>query len=208
MTRTLLLPALLLALATGPAVAQNVPAFRPAPGAQPAPPPIPSTPAPATPAPPTAAPAQPAPQIPAGTLAAARDLIQLQRLSEQYAGVGSFLVQQMEQSMTQANPLFASDQRLMADFRDVARQVDREMTEARGQALSEAAARVLATRFTEPELRQVIEFMRTPTGQKFLSSAGAVSTETFAAMEDTLRQQSTRMFERIRAEMARRGHRI
>lgn len=165
--------------------------------------------APQTQAPAVAAPAvAPTPTFSASHLALASELVAIQRVVEQYATIGQILMQQVEQALTASNPLLAGDQQLRTAFREVAANIEAEAAPERNKGIADFATRVYAERFTEAELRQTLEFLRSPTGQKYIQVAPVASQEIIVGVDDLMRRVGPRLVERIRAEMRRRGHTI
>jgi hypothetical protein len=159
-------------------------------------------------APPVAPALPPAPTFSASHLALAAELVAIQRVVEQYANIGQVLTQQVEQGLTASNPLLAGDQQLRTAFREVAAAIEAEAAPERNKGILEFAVLVFAERFTEAELRQTIDFFRSPAGQKYLQAAPIAAQEIISGVNDLMRRVGPRLVERIRAEMRRRGHTI
>jgi len=159
-------------------------------------------------APPAAPAVPPAPTFSASHLTLAAEMVVIQRVVEQYANLGQILTQQVEQGLTASNPLLAGDQQLRTAFREVAAAIEAEAAPERNKGIAEFAILVFAERFTEAELRQTVDFFRSPAGQKYLQVAPIVAQEIITGVNDLMRRVGPRLVERIRAEMRRRGHAI
>jgi hypothetical protein len=73
-------------------------------------------------------------------------------------------------------------------------------------SLVESAVTVFARAMTEQELGETMNFLRTPAGQKFLDTQGQAVNTIAVMLDQWNRQLSVDMFERVRAEMKKKGH--
>ena len=110
------------------------------------------------PAPPTALkPASP------GALAAAKEILTMKNASAMYANSVPNLVQQTK------NVLMQSNLNYQKDLNEVAIIVAKALA-GREKEIGEGMAQVYANEFTEQELKDLVNFYKSPLGQKLLSS--------------------------------------
>jgi uncharacterized protein len=76
------------------------------------------------------------------------------------------------------------------------------------QGMIEAALRFYTTAFTEPELKEIIAFFKTPAGQKYLQNGGRLVDILAAETQRATTRISEQYMSRIRAEMGKRGHQM
>ncbi|HEX8320046.1 DUF2059 domain-containing protein [Longimicrobium sp.] len=111
---------------------------------------------------PTTTPAQPATTVSAASLSLARELTTLMDL----AGNASVGVDVMLDAMQAQNPE-------LAQFRAVLQRWARTIFSTEEAAV--AFARIYAEAFTEAELRDLVTFMRTPSGRRFAAAQGELA---------------------------------
>jgi hypothetical protein len=80
--------------------------------------------------------------------------------------------------------------------------------EAQKQTMVDAAARLYARAFTEAELKDLVAYYKTPTGQKYLQLAPRLLDELSVDTQRWTERVSEFVMTRVRAEMAKRGHQI
>jgi hypothetical protein len=76
------------------------------------------------------------------------------------------------------------------------------------QGMIDAALRFYTTAFTEPELKEIIAFFKTPAGQKYLQNGGRLVDILAAETQRATTRISEQYMSRIRAEMGKRGHQM
>jgi uncharacterized protein len=80
--------------------------------------------------------------------------------------------------------------------------------EQQKQTVVDAIVRLYATAYSEAELKELIGFFKTPSGQKYLKATPQI----LDAMEREIRRWAERVsaqvMDRVRTEMAKRGHQI
>lgn len=67
-------------------------------------------------------------------------------------------------------------------------------------------ARLYATRFTEPELKEVLAFYTSPTGKKLLNEQPQVAELTLKFAQDWSNKLSDEVVGKMREELKKRGH--
>jgi hypothetical protein len=68
------------------------------------------------------------------------------------------------------------------------------------------AARIYASHFTEPELKQLLTFYQSPLGQKVIAEEPKAADETMASAGTWADNLSEEVINKMRAEMKKRGH--
>jgi hypothetical protein len=106
--------------------------------------------------------------------AAARDLIDTMKLSDQFKAILPTIIQHLKPAIVQNRPDVARD------F-DATMPIVQEKMGARLDELSNAMAAIYANNFSAAELRELTAFYKTPTGQKFLQKTPVVAAQTMAA---------------------------
>jgi hypothetical protein len=76
------------------------------------------------------------------------------------------------------------------------------------QAMIDAALRFYASAFSEPELKEIIAFFKTPAGQKYVQNAPRLVDILAAETQRATNRISEQYMSRIRAEMGKRGHQM
>lgn len=74
------------------------------------------------------------------------------------------------------------------------------------RSIAGTVARIYAKWLTEPEIREVIAFFKTPAGVKFTRVQPDLTEEVVRNVEIWTRDASEYMMVRVRAEMSKRGH--
>ena len=69
----------------------------------------------------------------------------------------------------------------------------------------DTAARIYATKLTEPELQDIAAFFRSPAGKRYVDSQPVVLDEMVQAMQTWTQEVSEYVMVRVRAEMGKRG---
>ncbi len=146
----------------------------------------------------TAAPATPAPSP--THMALARELITVNGLSRL---VDPFL----PQFSAQIRRGTVTRPELAKDLDQVLEAIKPEI-EQQKQAMVETTARYYANTFTESELKDLIAFFKTPTGQKYLQLSPKVLDGLSLEAQRWAERTSQQVMSRVRDEMAKRGHQM
>jgi hypothetical protein len=94
---------------------------------------------------------------------------------------------------------------LAKDLNDVAAQLRKEYDPKRAELLGEVAY-AYAQHFTEQELKQLVEFYKTPLGQKVVTEEPRALDAGMSRAQDWANNFSEQVINKMRAEMKKRGH--
>jgi len=103
------------------------------------------------------------------------------------------------------NTFLPTNPGLYKDINEVAVKLQAEFAPRRQEVIDDIA-RLYAMQFTEPEMREVIAFYRSPTGKKFAAQEPAVIDQGLRNAEEWSRRTSEDVMNRFRAEMKKKGH--
>jgi hypothetical protein len=134
-----------------------------------------------------------------GALAAAKDLVALKGGAAMFNPLIPGVIESAKNSLVPTNP------QLSAPLNEVATQLIKEYEPKRAELL-DLVAKIYAQHFTEPELKEIAAFYRTPVGKKMLSQEPIAIDESLKAAQDWANQFSDVVLERIRAEMKKKGY--
>jgi len=197
MSRRLALSFALALIAVCPAAAQqSVPAPQPVNPTVPAPVPLPM---------PAPAPQMQEVQIATSHAEAARELLQVTGAVQPFQQLLPNVMRQVAVGITQSNLTIQSDAPRRAAFEASVRAVEEALRAEQDQLLA-GMALLYAARFTEPELRQLVTFFRSPVGQKYVTTTPMIAQESMRSAEAWAQRTFQAAFTQIREEMRRRGH--
>jgi uncharacterized protein len=91
------------------------------------------------------------------------------------------------------------------DLNEVADNLMKQYSVRSGELLNDAA-RIYASHFTEPELKQLLTFYQSPLGQKVISEEPKAADESMALAGSWADKLSEEVIGKMRAEMKKRGH--
>jgi uncharacterized protein len=91
------------------------------------------------------------------------------------------------------------------DLNEIADNLMKQYSARSGELLNDAA-RIYASHFTEPELKQLLTFYQSPLGQKVISEEPKAADESMALAGGWADKLSEEVIGRMRAEMKKRGH--
>ena len=91
------------------------------------------------------------------------------------------------------------------DLNEVAANLEKEYS-ARTKELLDRAARIYATHFSEPELKQLLSFYQSPLGKKLIDEEPKALDESMAMAGTWADDFSQDVINKMRAEMKKRGH--
>ena len=165
-------------------------------------------------APAAPAPAAPAPSAPTASgvgnsstgtlifapshLQAARDVIIGSGIVRSFDGFIPQFVDQARTTMGSTRP------ELIKDLDEIAKTLPPRLNDLRSEII-EIGARVYANRLTEPELKEVAAFFKTPAGAKYVSSQPQILEELFGEMQGWTQRLGVRVVELFREELQKRG---
>lgn len=139
-------------------------------------------------------PPPPAPE----NLAAARELVQLLRVTDQMKALLPMILQQLKPAIVQNRP-------------DAEKAYDAIMpividgTMARMTEFTDIVAGIYARNFSVAEIRDIIAFYRTPSGQAFIDRQPAIVRATLAASQQFMQTLAPDLKDRITEELRKRG---
>lgn len=142
--------------------------------------------------------AQTAAQPTPAQIAVARQLVEANGEARAFDGVIPNLVDGAALSFLQTNPDLAKA------LRDTALAVRPEFEKRQGEILDILAA-AYASRFTEAELKQALDFYNTPTGKKMVNERIAIVQSSVQAIQAWGAQVNAQAAQRIREEMRKKG---
>jgi hypothetical protein len=131
----------------------------------------------------------------------AREVVDASGATRSFAGIIPNILGQSLSVFVQQNPDLSKD--LTESVKAIA-----PAFEKRSGEISDIVARVYATRFTEPELKELLNFYRSTTGKKFVSILPSVLEESFVKTQEWGGRISEEVVISLRAEMKKRGHTI
>jgi len=91
------------------------------------------------------------------------------------------------------------------DLNEIAANLEKEYS-VRTKELLDRAARIYATHFSEPELKQMLSFYQSPLGQKVIDEEPKALDESMAMAGTWADDFSQDVINKMRAEMKKRGH--
>jgi len=147
-----------------------------------------------------AAPAQAQPAS-ASAIATAKELVELKGGAGMFDPIIAGVVDQAKNALLRTSP------QLSKELTEVAATLTAEFQPRRSDLINEAA-KFYAGRFTEPELKEMVTFYKTPLGRKMLVQEPLVLDETFNYVQSWAPRVAEEMMNRFRAEMRKKGHQL
>ena len=151
--------------------------------------------APAAPATTTLKPGSPA------AMAAAKEILTMKNASAMYANAVPNLVQQTK------NVLMQSNLNYQKDLNEVAIIVAKNLA-GREKEIGDGMAQVYANEFTEQELKDLVNFYKSPLGQKLLTSDPRAIQFSMSYMNQWAQAFAEVINGQFRAEMKKKGHNL
>jgi uncharacterized protein len=146
---------------------------------------------------PAAAQARPSPNA----LLIAKQIIQLKGVNNIMDPISGGVVEKVKESVMQTNFMFQKD------INEITVQLHKEF-DGRSSELIDHTAELYASRFTEPELKQILTYYQSPLGQKMLVEEPKILDESLQQANGWADKLSGDIMTRMRAEMKKRGHDI
>jgi len=134
-------------------------------------------------------------------LAAAKEILTMKNASAMYANAVPNLVQQTK------NVLLQSNLNYQKDLNEVAEIVAKNLA-GREKEIGDGMAQVYANEFSEQELKDLVNFYKSPLGQKLLSSEPRAIQFSMSYMNQWAQQFAETINGQFRAEMKKRGKEI
>ncbi len=136
-----------------------------------------------------------------GTLAAARELMELKGVKSLVEPVVIGVVQQTTGTILQTNP------GLSKDLDEVGTQLRAEY-QPRVAEMTNEIVRLYAQKFTEQELKEAVAFYKSPAGRKILTEEPKILDESYARIQQWANRLQDEVTTRVRVEMKKRGHNL
>ncbi len=152
---------------------------------------------PVTPSLGTAPPAEPTP----AAVALAREVIVASGISRSFDIVVPQFLDQIGTNLTRTRP------DLIRDLNTVMEQIKPEF-DKQTQDLIGTSARLYAQRLTEKQLKDIVDFFKSPSGAAYVTTQPLVMTDLFAQMQQFQQRIAPEMMTRVRTEMKKRGHEL
>ena len=131
-------------------------------------------------------------------IAAAKEILAMKNASAMYANAVPNLVEQTK------NVLMQSNLNYQKDLNEVAEIVAKNLA-GREKEIGDGMAQVYANEFTEQELKDLVNFYKSPLGQKLLSSEPRAIQFSMSYMNQWAQQFAEVINGQFRAEMKKRG---
>lgn len=134
-----------------------------------------------------------------GAILLAKQIVDIKDVRAVFQPIVRGVVQKAKDVFLQTNFMWEKDLNAVAD--DVQKKYDPRVGE-----LVDATARIYATHFTEPELRELLTFYQSPIGQKMLVEEPKVLDESMIHAGTWADDLSQQVMADMRVEMKKRGH--
>jgi uncharacterized protein len=136
---------------------------------------------------------------PPENLAAARELIQVMKATDQFKVLLPTIMQALKPAFVQGQP------EKEKDFDAILPAVS-EVAVRRVSELAEALAVIYASNFSVAEIHDIETFYRSPTGQKYLTQQPIIARESLVAGQKWAQTLSSELREAIADQLRKRGH--
>ena len=137
----------------------------------------------------------------AGAMSAARELIALKGAAAMFDALIPGVIETAKGAFLRTNPALAKD------LNEISAQLRNEYSGKKEEVLN-VMARAFATRLTEQELKEAVNFYKTPLGKKLITEEAAATDEGMTQAQSWANTFSEEMIARIRVEMRKRGHNV
>jgi hypothetical protein len=148
---------------------------------------------------PAAAQAQTAPSP--NSLLLAKQIVQIKGVNNMMDPIARGVVEKVKSVVMQTNFMFQKD------INEVTVQLHKEF-DGRSSELVDQTAQLYASRFTEPELKQILTYYQTPLGQKMLVEEPKIIDASLQQVNGWADNLSIDIMARMREELKKRGHDI
>ncbi len=132
-------------------------------------------------------------------IALAKEIIILKGSAGGHNSVVPNIIERAKQMFLQTNLM------LSRDLNEVAAKLRTDYASRAGDPLNDAA-KLYASRFTEPELREVVAFYKSPVGKKVITEELPLFQISMGELDAWAGKFSEEVVAKMRAEMKRRGH--
>jgi len=134
-------------------------------------------------------------------IAAAKELVALKGGATMFDPLVPGVIESAKNSLVPTNP------QLQQQLNEVAAQLRKEFDPKRAEILNEVA-KVYAQRFTEPELKEIVAFYKTPIGKKMIIEEPIALDQSLKVAQAWATRFSDEVLERFRAEMKKKGYNL
>jgi len=141
----------------------------------------------------------PPPQVSPAALLIAKQIVEIKGVKAMFGPLVRGVVLKTKDSVLQTNPMWAKD------LNEIAANLEKEY-QPRGEEIVDATARFYASHFTEAELKQILTFYQSPTGQKMIVEEPKALDESMVYAGNWGDSLSIDVMSKLRAEMKKRGH--
>jgi len=145
--------------------------------------------------------AQAAKQPSAGAIALAREIVEAKGATSMFDSVVTGVIEYHKGVMLQSNPM------LQKDLDEVAGRLRTEFT-PRIKDVQTQIVMGYASRFTEPELKEILAFYKTPIGKKLIIEEPAAVDEATKRVDAWASKFAEEVLVRMRSEMNKKGHKF
>jgi hypothetical protein len=136
-----------------------------------------------------------------GALLIAKQIVKLKGVDSIMDPIARGVVEKVKNVVMQTNFMFQKD------INEITDQLHKEF-DGRSGELVDAAAGLYASRFTEPELKQILEFYQSPVGQKMIVEEPKIVDDALRQADGWANNLSIDIMAKMRSEMKKRGHDI
>jgi hypothetical protein len=138
-------------------------------------------------------------QPPAENIAAARDLVQVMKLTDQFKALLPTIVQAMKPAFVQGDP--QKDQQFDAILPAI-----NSVVSGRVNELADSLAIIYARNFSVAEIHDISAFYLSPTGQRLLAQQPAIARESLAVSQQWAQTLRASLTDAIKEELSKREH--
>jgi uncharacterized protein len=149
-----------------------------------------------------AAPSAPSAHVPApsaGAVALAKQILELKHVEDLFQPLVRGVVIKAKNMFMQTNFMWSKD------LNEIAANLEKDYS-VRIKELLDRAARIYATHFSEPELKQILSFYQSPLGRKVIDEEPKALDESMTMAGTWADDFSQDVINKMRAEMKKRGH--
>lgn len=132
-------------------------------------------------------------------LAAARELIRVARIDESMRSILPMMTQQLKPAIVQGR------KEIERDYDTVIQMFNTALVD-RMREFTDLMAQIYASHFSAAELRDLVAFYRTPTGQKFVRSQAPLAQQAMSAGQQFAQKLLGDMEAQIKQELRKKGH--
>jgi hypothetical protein len=136
-----------------------------------------------------------------GAILIAKQIVKLKGVDSIMDPIARGVVEKVKNVVMQTNFMFQKD------INEITDQLHKEF-DGRSGELVDVAAGLYASRFTEPELKQILEFYQSPVGQKMIVEEPKIVDDSLRQADGWANNLSIDIMAKMRSEMKKRGHDI